>query len=344
MHGVAPGALASDVSPEQSLERTSLIDSDVLVHVGLPKTGTTWLQDHVFANRALGFWGPAQHEDTPKQQTKSFGRLLYLDASKRLIAEDDFDAEAVRDQLKGIMVPEGLVPVVSNERLSGHVLSNAFDRPMLARRIRAVFPQARIFLTIREQQSMILSSYFQYLKYGGWRSLEGFLNPPCDGRLPALQLDVWNYDRLAQLYYTLFGRGRVLILPYEMFVRDPSGYVGRICEFAGVGKAEKLPYEFKSNPRRAHVASYYLRWLTCINRSTSANGHFPQPFGRRVGKAIDRSVKSAVGAITPPSWEKKLENDFKARIETMVGDRYRASNRRLVALTGLELGSYGYQV
>jgi len=344
MQDVAAGVAVSQIASADFLAPSRLIDSDLLVHVGLPKTGTTWLQDHVFANRALGFWGPAQDEDTPKKQTKTFGRLLYLDAQKRLIGEDDFDAAAIRDQLANVIVPDGLVPVISNERLSGHVLSNAFDRPMLARRIKDVFPQTRIFLTIREQRSMILSSYFQYLKYGGWNSLGGFLNPPCDGRLPAMQLDVWNYDRLAQLYYSLFGRERVLILPYEMFVRDPAEYVGRICEFAGVGKAEGLPFSAKSNPRRAHVASYYLRWLTCINRSTSANGYFPHPFGRRVGKAIDRSVKVAAGAITPASWETRLENDFKSRIQSAVGDRYRTSNRRLVALTGIDLGSYGYQV
>ena len=344
MHGVASATIVSDFSAAPFIAPTSLVNSEVLIHVGLPKTGTTWLQDHVFANPTLGFWGPAQDEDTPKQQTKSFGRLLYLDAYKRLIAEDDFDAGAIRDQLASVNVPDGLVPVVSNERLSGHVLSNAFDRPMLARRIKDVFPRARIFLTIREQRSMILSSYFQYLKYGGWQSLDGFLHPPCDGRLPALHLDVWNYDRLARLYYSLFGRERVSILPYEMFVRDPACYVGRICDFAGVGKVEGLPYAAKSNPRRSHVASYYLRWLTCINRSTSANGYFPHPFGRRVGKAIDRSLKIAAGAITPPGWERRLENDFKARIEAVIDERYRASNRRLVALTGLDLGSYGYQV
>jgi hypothetical protein len=260
------------------------------------------------------------------------------------VAEDDVEAGAMRAQLAHVSVPDGLVPVVSNERLSGHPLSNAFDRAMLARRIKDVFPQARIFLSIREQRSMVLSSYFQYLKYGGWRSLDRFLDPPCDGRLPALQLDVWNYDRLAQLYYALFGRERVLILPYEMFVRDPAGYVGRICEFAGVDMAETLPYATKSNPRRSHVASYYLRWLTCINRSTSANGYFPHPFGRRIGKAIDRSVKVAAGAMTPAKWELQLENRFKARIERITADRYRASNRRLAALTGLDLESYGYQV
>ena len=192
---------------------------------------------------------------------------------------------------------------------------------------------------------MILSSYFQYLKYGGWRSLDGFLNPPSDGRSAGAATSMYGIiDSLPQLYYSLFGRERVLILPYEMFVRDPDGYVGRICDFAGVGKPRGSPYATKSNPRRSHVASYYLRWLTCINRSTSANGYFPRILGQHVGKAIDRSVKIAAGAVTPACWEKKLENDFKARIENAIGDRYRASNRRLIALTDLDLGSYGYQV
>lgn len=343
MHGNGPN---SNIRHEggNALAARRLIDADVLVHVGLPKTGTTWLQDHLFANPKLGFWGAAPGEDTPKQQAKALGRLLYLDAQGRLMGEDDFDAAAIRDQLGHVTVPNGLVPVVSNERLSGHVLSNAFDRGILARRIKDVFPRARIFLAIREQRSMILSSYFQYLKYGGWRSLDGFLDPPSDGRQPALRLDVWDYERLAQLYFSLFGPEHVLVLPYEMFVHDPQEYVGRICEFAGVERPHGLPFATKSNPRRAHMASYYFRWLTCINRSTSANGHFPRPFGRHVGKAIDRSVKIAVGAITPASWERKLENDFKARIERAVAERYCTSNRRLAALTDLDLGSYGYQV
>jgi hypothetical protein len=320
-----------------------LVDADVLVHVGLPKTGTTWLQEHLFANPAHGFWGPDQNEPTPKQQTKSFGRLLYLDPQKHLMGEDDFDANAIRDQLGSVLVPNGLVPVISNERLSGHVFSNAFDRAMLARRIKDIFPKARIFVCIREQRSMILSSYFQYLKYGGWSSLDRFLDPPSDGRQPSLRLDVWNYERLAQLYFSLFGQDRVLVLPYEMFVRDPAAYVGRICDFAGVRRPGQLPFATKSNPRRAHVASYYLRWLTCINRSTSANGYFPHVLGQTAGKAIDRSIKIAVGAITPASMEKRLENDFKSRIEAVAGDRYQESNRRLAALTGLDLASHGYR-
>jgi len=330
-------------APTDARAPVSLVDSDVLVHVGLPKTGTTWLQEHLFANTERGFWGPARHEPDPKQQTKAFGRLLYQDAQKRLMAEDDFDPEAVRNILASIVVPEGLFPVISNERLSGHAYSNAFDRSMLAQRIKGVFPNAFLFLAIREQRSMILSSYLQYLKYGGWHSLEGFLAPPSDGRQPALQLGLWNYERLVRFYHSLFGRDRVLVLPYELFVQDPHHYVATICAFVGIPTPEDLPYNIKANPRRSHIASYYLRWLTCINRSSSANGYFPQLFGRRAGKLIDRSIKTAVTAVMPSVWEKALGKRLESQIELFVGDRYAESNRRLGSLIDMDMGAYGYR-
>ena len=160
----------------------SLVHSEVLVHVGLSKTGTTWLQDHLFGNEAV-FYGAAQHETNLKQRSKEYGRLLYLCQSKRLIDEDSFDASLIRQKLAHVVVPEGAVPVISNERLSSHVLSGAHDRKMLAQRIKEVFPRTPFFFVcIREQHSMILSSYMQYLRYGGWHSLKKFLSPPSDGR------------------------------------------------------------------------------------------------------------------------------------------------------------------
>jgi sulfotransferase family protein len=323
---------------------TTLAEAEVLVHTGLPKTATTWLQEHLFSHPELGFWPPAQQEVTRKQQVKSFGRLFYMDAGERLIADEDFDMAALKAKFGAISVPEGLVPVISNERLAGHPLSNAFDCAIIARRIAQALPRARILAVIREQRSMILSSYIQYLKYGGWRSLDGFMFPPSDARLPVLQFEVWNYDRLAKTYYDQFGADRVLILPYEMFAVDPAAYVKRICNFAEVAEPSGLPFGKMENPRRSHIASYYLRWLTCINRSTSANAFFPRPFGALLGKAIDRSIKIAVGAAIPTAWDRNFRQKLENRIEAAVGNRYDASNGRLAEMIGIDLSRFGYRL
>ncbi|MGE0212703.1 MAG: sulfotransferase [Parvibaculaceae bacterium] len=315
----------------------------MLVHVGLPKTATSWLQEHLFSQDRHGFWAPAREEASGKQRVKAYARLFYLDGEGRLVAEPDFDADGLVARLSDVKVPREHAPVISNERLAGHVLSNAFDREMLARRIKAVLPEARIFVTFREQNAMILSSYMQYLKYGGWRSLDGFLSPPSDARMPTLDLQVWNYERLISLYHEIFGPEQTLALPYEMFARDPEEYIGRICRFAGVTMPSGLPLAKTENGRRSHFTSYHLRWLTCINRSTSANGFFPRPLGAMAGKMVDRGIKLGIERLVPPSWEACLNDRMAEKIETMVGDTFRASNQRTAELTGLDLAAYGYK-
>jgi hypothetical protein len=61
----------------------------------------------------------------------------------------------------------GLIPMVSSERLSGNPHSGGYDSAVLAERLHQVFPGARVLVMIREQRSMILSSWAQYVRVGG---------------------------------------------------------------------------------------------------------------------------------------------------------------------------------
>ena len=101
-----------------------------------------------------------------EEEMKQIGHWIVTEEDGRLIDPADFDCQKLRAKLSDIKAPAGYVPVVSNERLAGHPLSNGFDRRFLAERIKQVFPKAKILLTIREQNSVIMSNYMQYLKYG----------------------------------------------------------------------------------------------------------------------------------------------------------------------------------
>ena len=57
--------------------------------------------------------------------------------------------------------------MVSFPRLSGHPYSGGYDSRMIADRVAEVFPEARILIVIREQRSMIVSTYKQYVNAGG---------------------------------------------------------------------------------------------------------------------------------------------------------------------------------
>ena len=152
------------------------IDEPVLIHVGLHKTASSWLQKFYFSEEKFGFWNPAaaQHPRTP---IKGTGQLLYRSPDGGLIDDDDFDANNVRNLLKEVAKPAGLLPVISNEGMAGHPFSGGFNRLAIAKRVNDVFAKPKVLVVIREQNALIMSSYMQYLKYGGWHTPERFIQP-----------------------------------------------------------------------------------------------------------------------------------------------------------------------
>src|SRR5690242_14312155 len=91
-----------------------LTECSVLVHVGLAKTGTTWLQKHLFSN-PKSFYVPAPDHLNAKERTKYLARGLRWDADRRVINDFDFDLEAYRQQCNAYPIPNGIPPVISNE-------------------------------------------------------------------------------------------------------------------------------------------------------------------------------------------------------------------------------------
>src|SRR5688500_1563261 len=106
--------------------------SAVLIHVGYPKAGSSWLQAHVFAEGVVGL--------VPVTR----GALAI---SRRLIYPHPlgFDVEHCRslfaesiEEING----RGEVPVVTGERLSGAPHAGGYDSKEIANRLRCVFPDS----------------------------------------------------------------------------------------------------------------------------------------------------------------------------------------------------------
>ena len=122
------------------------------------------------------------------------------------------------------IVDEGLSPVVSFERFSGNPFSGGYDSKEIADRLVQVFPDARVLVVVREQRSMIVSTYKQYVREGGALPPSKFMLPP-DIEEPARAV-----VRPAALRVPpparattggCSGRRRCSALAYEQFVADP---------------------------------------------------------------------------------------------------------------------------
>jgi hypothetical protein len=329
---------------EAEAKDASWINAHVLVHVGLHKTATSWLQEYYLSRDNYGYWIPplANNIRTP---IKAAGELLLWSAQRRLIAEDDFDPEPIRIQLMSFRKPAGFMPVISNERLAGHPLSGGFDRKILALRIKSIFPQARILITIREQKSLIMSNYVQYLKNGGWHSPEWYLEPESDGRQPVCSLRFWDYERLIALYDEIFGAQNVFALPYEILRKAPLEFVSHIARFAQVAPPGEISTARTIvNARRPHVPSYYLRYLTALQRRSSANAFIPFLRGGKWGKYLVRGIKKACNTLTPSTLERNVELALANRIDKKIGGYFSESNLQAARRCGFDLNVLGYDV
>jgi hypothetical protein len=129
----------------------------ILIHVGYHKTGSGWLRRHFFGHPQTSF---AWLGKGPERQ-----RVRRLVTARPF----EFDAGAFRSGFEALVRPVeagGLFPVLSLERLSGHPFSGGYDAKQIADRLAAIFPEGRVLAVLREQRSMVLSTYKHYVRSG----------------------------------------------------------------------------------------------------------------------------------------------------------------------------------
>jgi hypothetical protein len=307
----------------------------VLVHIGYHKTGSRWLRFLFFDNPQTGFgWVDKTAPDHPVRRLVGARPFEFDAASSR----------AAFDPLLRRIEEDGLFPVVSFERFSGNPFSGGYDSKEIANRLLEVFPEARVLVVVREQRSMIVSTYKQYVREGGALPPRKFMHPPAPKsmRVPWFDLRHFEYHHLLSYYRRLFGPDAVLALTYEQFVADPSAFVEQIGRFAGrpLGSdvLASLPFDVKTNPGSPATAIAARRLLNGLGVCTDLNPAplFPSPAIRRLGKRIDQAT------LAPRRIVVREEAKLRQIVADTVGDRYVESNRRTAELTGIDLGSYGW--
>jgi hypothetical protein len=312
----------------------------VLVHIGYHKTGTKWLRAALFRDPATGY-GWVSKDSMPI-------RALVRDRPL------EFDPAATRTKLEPLVAEveaAGLFPVVCWGRLAGQAFSGGHDVKEIADRLRAVLPEARILAVIREQQSVIVSTYKQYVKAGGAATLRAFLEPADSQgwRVPTFDYEYFEYDRLLGYYRSLFGAEAVLVLPYEQLVRDRKAFVTRVADFAGrpvPGELlERMLRAKRTNPAQSALVISATRPL---NRFGPRNELNPSPLldSRRIA-AFAAQLRKKVDPSDVPvarTLSERSERRLREAVGAAVGDRYADSNRVTAELFGLDLEGYGWPV
>jgi hypothetical protein len=302
----------------------------LLIHVGYHKTASSWLQNCIFSNESLGFYAP---------WTVNTGEVAQVFLMANEYRYDIEQARRTFEKGRRTARAKSLLPVLSNQDLCGYPMYGQYYGRQVAERLHETFPNANILIGIREQQSMLLSQFKQYVRQDGIHPLDVFIGTGTErvGFSPIFRLDHLEYDLLVEHYQQLFGRNNVLVLPMELLRVDAQWYVQRILDSCGRSAACNVSYP-SENAGWGGVAIALKRRLNFV---------FPQdPLGRRQYRLNHASyaVSSLVDRITPRRLHKLVDGKWKRAIERRVSDYYRSSNRRLSELIGMDLARFGYRM
>ncbi len=235
--------------------------------------------------------------------------------------------------------PEGGIPVISSEILSGNIITGSRDSRILADRLHACFPEGKILLTIRNQRSALISVYVQYLKRGGRMRFQKFLDYSCDPGYHWFSASSLDFAPLADHYARRFGSENILVLPQELLASDPAAYLDELVQFASGGAIRHFDQEIDVN---------------AVGKSPPNSGLFLMRWGNLFGaRALNPEAIDSIAWIG--AWTHKLAYRWKFReavarkklrdvAQDYVHDRYRRGNADLQKYCPVSLEALGYPV
>lgn len=298
------------------------IEKSIFIHIGLHKTGTTFLNSEVYPRlRDVTHLGKPYDLDDPL-------RLMIEDVM--LSAYGEFDVDAARAVLAGIY---GKLPAsahkisISEGRLS---LPNHADRTIIAERLREVFGAATIILTLRRQPEFLESLYYQAigarnarLGYADW--VQQFADH--GGKR---SFNLLNYHALVEAYARAFGAENVKVLLYEQLREDREGFARTLAEIFGVDSELLLGHIDKParNTRMTRGHATLLRQPTLARIANAARSTLPKPVLDIARGVLDLTGRAAT--VLP------------ADLENAVLADPRVSNRELARKYDLPLAKFGY--
>lgn len=227
-----------------------------LVHIGLPKTGTTSLQDS---------W--RRHPGV----CLAYGGLLPLIEAARCFGRRESPSDEICCGTEQPLEP-GQQVVFSHEALSLAYLSEREPREAQQRFQEAaavlmarVAPGARVLLTTRDPERWLRSLYNQAVKQGEVETMDRFLESEREGLLQAADI-----VGLRAIWQRQFGADAVLTLPMELMVEDPARFHATLADFAGLPPQVDATPPPTSNvsldPDGLRVMRGFNRWVDLLTR------------------------------------------------------------------------------
>jgi len=324
-----------------------------LIHIGFPKTATTFLQKNIFSNSDYNF---IPITDSIVRNNKKLyegrfkikgfaGYFLTENNGGRFLSPYQNRTKEIHKEIKLFQeiqdYKKNKICVLSNERLCGPAHAGFSDSKDICDRIHDAFPKAKILITIREQREMINSLYFQYLTTGGRGKIRQYLHEKFhDYGTSAFRPSSLNYNEMVQYYSQKFGSSNVLILPFELLKENNNDFFDRLYKFLSIEKPKlEISSMRKENVTKSRYLRYKLRHLFFLfHPGLDIKSPLPNRYLYQILTILTHQLSKVVPKKLEVNFEKKVEEE----IEIFCKNRYTKPNDELKNLINMDLEKYNY--
>lgn len=258
------------------------------MHVGLQKTGSTWLQEGYFkVHPELDMYGSLSK--VPKHVNNYIATFYNI----------EYDKEKWVSGLEALIKPDhSKVVGFTNEQFSGHLWS-MHQGIELASRIKSTFGDIKIILVLRDPITFIQSGYIQSIRSGTeTRSLEKVLS---NNKTRQDIIHRITYKNLINAYHQHFSE--VLILPYELLRKDQKSFLTRINKFLNVSDIDISSINTTQNKGISALAQKFMQAANFIDQIV-----FPKKrIINKVFRKIIRKIPTSLPKMKPITKEFLLQ-------------------------------------
>lgn len=295
-----------------------------IIHIGYHKTATSYLQKNLFINFKDTFYRVNQSE---------IRNTLILPSPLRYSNIDFLNLCKPANNKK---------VVISNEYLSSDIHRDDYRSMNNALRLKEALPNSKVIIGVREQFSMIKSSYSQYIKAKGSSKIEKYLLDPITNDFKFKHLE---YCDLVNYYRTLFGQENVLVLPYEVLNKNPQLYIETVLNFIEEKELlDKINFqvEQKVNSSFKPIILHIKRYLNpFILKNLQKQGY---TFYSSFLMLIFTIVNKFFSKIPTKKIDQYLSRKIDLKISNQIKGQFEESNRKLNNLTVFDLNELGYRM